>query len=83
MKTAIKFSATWCGPCKEYAKIWDQVKTQYPDWTFIEADVDKDHELAREYTIQKVPQTIILINGTLTERRSGLLSQKELRELLT
>ena len=42
VKTAIKFYADWCGPCKTYDKIWQEVKSEVKSIKFIEIDVDKD-----------------------------------------
>ena len=39
---AIKFYASWCGPCQVYAKTWDKVTSEIKDVEFINIDIDKD-----------------------------------------
>ena len=63
VKTAIKFYADWCGPCKTYDKIWQEVKSEVKSIKFIEIDVDKDTSgLAAQHNVRSIPHTVILKN---------------------
>lgn len=59
-----KFSATWCSPCKVYAKTFERVEKMddFKDVKFEVYDVDSDEgeDLAVKYQIRSVPTTIIL-----------------------
>ena len=39
-----RFTAAWCGPCKQLAPLFDQIKTSFPDVVFETIDVDQDKE---------------------------------------
>lgn len=81
-KKAIKFSASWCQPCKMYANIWDKVKTEAEGWEFEEVDVDANMELASSYGIKAVPTTIFNSDDKEVYRKSGLISAKDLKDIL-
>jgi thioredoxin 1 len=72
----IKFSATWCGPCKALAKTLENVNTQIP----IESiDIDENQETALEYGIRGVPTMIMLDeNNNVVKRIVGAKSQTEI-----
>ena len=62
VKKVIKMSASWCMPCKVYAKTFDAVKNEdkYKDIEFEELDVDENEDLVIEYGVRGVPTTVIL-----------------------
>lgn len=58
----IDFSATWCGPCKLFAPVYDEVAGEMGDkLDFYSVDVDEAPALSRMFQIQAVP-TILIIN---------------------
>ena len=38
MVQAIKFYANWCGPCKEYNRVWDKVENELKDKLELKSD---------------------------------------------
>lgn len=80
---AIKFYATWCGPCKIYGKAWDKVAEELKDSVeFVDVDIDKDTTgLAAQYKVTSVPHTVVLKEGT-TNSKTGRLSISELKNLI-
>ena len=71
VKKVIKMSASWCMPCKVYAKTFEAVKNEdkYKDIEFEELDVDENEDLVIEYGVRGVPTTVILDenNNVLTK----------------
>jgi thioredoxin 1 len=82
MKKAIKFSAPWCGSCLVYENMWNEVKAETENWEFEEVDVDSNVELVSKYGIKAVPTTILTVNDTVVHRQSGIISTKNLKDLL-
>lgn len=68
---AIKFSATWCGPCKVVAKQLEGL-----DFTNIDIDEDQDG-LARKSNVRSVPTIIFMKDGVEVQRHSGLITREE------
>ncbi|MCL2846693.1 MAG: thioredoxin family protein [Firmicutes bacterium] len=68
----MNFSATWCGPCKLFAPIWNDVAAQLGDkFEFEKIDIDECEPLCEQHGIASVPTTILFHGGTEVKRRSG------------
>jgi len=61
----LKFSASWCGPCKVLAQTLKDVEG------ITAIDIDKDMETARKYGIRSVPTMVFLKDGKEVHRQSG------------
>jgi thioredoxin 1 len=76
MRKVLRFSASWCSPCKSMAKLLDDVDTDMP----IEViDIDEQSELAVDYGIRSVP-TLVMIDENIEVRRMvGLVTKEKLK----
>lgn len=74
MITVKKFSATWCGPCKMLAPMFEEVKKGYTNVVFENIDVDEQYELASQYGVRAVPLVVIERDGKEVQRFSGVQS---------
>jgi thioredoxin 1 len=59
MTQVLRFTASWCQPCKALASILEEIKTDIPIKVI---DIDNDQELAKKYGIRGVP-TLVKLNG--------------------
>ena len=75
----LRFTASWCQPCKMLAKTLEETNTEMP----IEViDIDVHPELATDYGIRGVP-TLVMIDGDIEVKRfSGTKMKNELAEWL-
>jgi len=81
VKKVLKMSASWCMPCKVYAKTFESVKNEekYKDITFEEIDIEENEDLAIKYGIRGVPTTVVLDeNDKVLTKFSGNVSKAEL-----
>lgn len=70
----VDFFATWCGPCKMLAPIFEELSNEMEGKTqFIKVDVDQSVDIAREYGIQSIPTMAILKDGQPIETMIGFL----------
>ncbi len=65
----VDFWATWCGPCKAFAPIYEEVSERHPDVVFGKVDTDAQPELAGYFGIGAIP-TLMAFRGQI-----GLFSQ--------
>jgi thioredoxin 1 len=73
-----KFSATWCGPCKVLAPIFEQVKSTVDGVSFHSVDVDADSAAAIQYKVRGVPTIVIEKDGQEVKRIVGATTQAAL-----
>ena len=67
------FTATWCGPCKAYKPKFEALAAAHADKAkFTQVDIDADFEMAAQHSIRGVPTVIVLVDGAVTERASGV-----------
>ena len=75
MKTMKYFSATWCGPCKSFKPIMNEIAGEGHSVQFI--DIDQQQDLAARYNVRSVPTTIIEKNGIEVDRFIGSVSKQQ------
>ena len=80
MKTMKYFSATWCGPCKAFKPIMNEIANEGYSVEFI--DVDQSQELAAKYGVRSVPTTIIEENGIEVNRFVGAIPKQQVLQKL-
>jgi thioredoxin-like negative regulator of GroEL len=80
MKTMKYFSATWCGPCKAFKPIMNEIANEGYSVEFI--DVDQSQELAAKYGVRSVPTTIIEEGGVEVNRFVGSIPKQQVLQKL-
>ena len=79
----IDFYATWCGPCKAYSPILQQLKEDLGDnLRLIKIDVDRNPEITQKLGVQSMPTTMIFQQGELKFRAAGVQSPQTLKNEL-
>ena len=81
MKVAKYFSATWCGPCKQFKPIMQELSDEGYNIEFIDGDENRD--LAIKYNIRSIPTTVIEEEGKEINRLLGVKSKEEIIEELS
>lgn len=80
-EAVVDFYATWCGPCKMFGPVFEEVATNM-DINFVKIDVDKNSDIAREYGVMTIPTVILFKDGKEVKRKVGFMSNDELTEFL-
>ncbi len=80
MKQLLKFSASWCQPCKSLAGNLKHV--DFKDVELKEIDIDENIEEAKKYGIRGVPTLVLLNDGVEVGRKSGVLMANKIEEFI-
>jgi thioredoxin 1 len=78
----VDFWAEWCGPCRNFAPIFEEASTKHPDITFGKVDTEAEKQLAGEAGISSIPTLMVFRDGILLYNRAGALPGAGLEELI-
>ncbi len=74
----IDFFATWCGPCKMLAPVFENVASITNNVAFVKVDVDESSELASLFGIQSIPTLVYIKDKKLEKREMGFRTKEQI-----
>ncbi|WP_224362398.1 thioredoxin [Hyalangium versicolor] len=75
--------ASWCGPCRAFAPIYEQVSAKHADITFGKIDTDDQQELSGAFEIRSIPTLMVFRDGILLFEQAGALPAAVLEDLIS
>ena len=78
----IDFWAAWCGPCRQFAPVYEKAAVDNPDLVFGKVDTEAQPELAAAFGIQSIPTLMIVRDKVAVFAQPGALPGAALTDLI-
>ena len=79
----VDFWAQWCGPCRNFAPVYEQAALANNDIVFAKVDTEAEQGLAASFQISSIPTLMAIRDGVVLYSQAGALPQEGLNELIS
>ncbi|MGD9944048.1 MAG: thioredoxin [Burkholderiaceae bacterium] len=78
----VDFWAPWCGPCRGFAPVFEQVAGDNPDLKFVKVNTDEEQDLAGHFGIRSIPTLMVFREQVIVFQQAGALPKGAVQDML-
>ena len=75
--------ASWCGPCRMFAPVFEEAAGRHDDIVFAKVDTEAQQQLAGSAGIMSIPTLMVFRENVLVFNQAGALPAKAFEDLIT
>ncbi|WP_020671935.1 thioredoxin [Amycolatopsis nigrescens] len=79
----IDFWASWCGPCRQFAPVYEKVSENHEDIVFASVNTEEQTQLAAAFEVRSIPTLAVIRDQTLVYANPGALPESTLEDLIS
>ncbi|HIZ07540.1 MAG TPA: thioredoxin [Candidatus Eubacterium avistercoris] len=78
----VDFWAAWCGPCQMLLPVIEELADEVTSAKICKINVDEQPELAAQFDVMTIPTLIVIKDGKIMSRSSGVIPKQEILDRL-
>lgn len=78
----VDFWAPWCGPCRSFAPVYEELSEQHPNIVFAKVNTEVEQELAGHFQIRSIPTLMLFREQVILYNEAGALPKQQLVQLI-
>ncbi|HYH95631.1 thioredoxin [Hyalangium sp.] len=74
--------ATWCGPCRVFAPVFESASEKYKDMVFGKINTEDQQALSKRFAVRSIPTLMLFRDGVMLYSKPGAIPAAALEDLI-
>jgi thioredoxin 1 len=79
----IDFWAPWCGPCRSFAPVYEELSDEHTDVVFAKVNTEEHQMLAGQFQIRSIPTLMVFREQIILYQEAGALPKQAMQQMIT